>query len=191
MTLLVIYTTLNVCIGKTHRGLWVWEWTIGQTPSCTALNRFAFNFKCIPRRIYVRIQVRVSNRVSTWTKPTTTSSSAPNATNLSHSNAKSKTKVTEQLAQPVKPTAIWWLKLTFGCVGTNSVVWLHDSQLLTLDARILKPDANIQLDTDSDRIFNLKIANIDVSQKGSYKCQVTTLVTKNLDYQLDVLGKSG
>ena len=72
--------------------------------------------------------------------------------------------------------------------GIYSVVWLHENQLISLDDRIIKPDANIQIDSNMEMKFNLKINNLDVLHKGSYKCQITTFVAKNLEYILDVLG---
>ena len=65
---------------------------------------------------------------------------------------------------------------------------MHENQLISLDDKVIKPDSNIKLDTDLEKKFNLKINNLDMSHKGAYKCQITTLNAKNMDYNLDVLG---
>lgn len=71
--------------------------------------------------------------------------------------------------------------------GTYSVIWMYENQLISLDDKIIRPDSNIQMDTDLSQRFNLKLGHVDTANKGAYKCQISTLVAKNLDYNLDIL----
>lgn len=72
--------------------------------------------------------------------------------------------------------------------GSLSVAWLHDNQLISLNDQVIIPDSNILLDTDSSNKFNLKLENVDINDKGSYRCQIISKATKNLEYNLDILG---
>lgn len=72
--------------------------------------------------------------------------------------------------------------------GRNSVIWSFESDTLSTNDRIVKLDSNYQLNTDSETKFNLIINNVDISQTGSYKCQVTARSSLNLYYDLTVVG---
>lgn len=79
----------------------------------------------------------------------------------------------------------------FECYVQNkdsiSIAWLHENQLISLNEQVLVPDSNLELITDSQSKFNLKIKSIDTSHKGLYRCQIISKMTKNLEYNLDVL----
>lgn len=71
--------------------------------------------------------------------------------------------------------------------GSYSVAWMYENQLISLDDKVIRPDSNIQIDSDLTQKFNLKLSHVDTANKGSYRCQISTLVARNLEYQLDVL----
>ena len=72
--------------------------------------------------------------------------------------------------------------------GKHSVIWLYENQLVSVDDRVIKPDASIRLDTDLSSRFNLRVASVDPSSnKGVYTCQVATKQARNLEYTLEVL----
>jgi hypothetical protein len=71
--------------------------------------------------------------------------------------------------------------------GSFYVMWYDDNGIVSLNSQVIKPDPNIQIDTDSEYKFNLRINNVNANNKGSYKCQISTLKASNLDYNLDVL----
>ena len=73
--------------------------------------------------------------------------------------------------------------------GRFSVIWMDESGVVSFNDQLVKPDSNIILATDSNYKFNLKISHVGLSHKGSYKCQISTLKVKNLDYNLDILSK--
>lgn len=79
----------------------------------------------------------------------------------------------------------------FECYVQNkdsvSIAWLHENQLISLNDQVLVPDSNLELITDSRNKFNLKIKSVDTSHKGLYRCQIISKLTKNLEYNLDVL----
>ncbi len=81
--------------------------------------------------------------------------------------------------------------VTFECYiknkGSYSVVWMHEGQLISFDDKVIKPDANLNIDSDSTHKFNLILKNVNKNYKGSFKCQISTIVAQNLDYSLDVL----
>lgn len=68
-----------------------------------------------------------------------------------------------------------------------SIAWLHNNQLLSLDSKILKPDSNLFIDSDSQTKFNLHIKYLEIYHRGTYTCQIVTSGSKNLEYTLDVL----
>jgi len=68
-------------------------------------------------------------------------------------------------------------------------MWYDDNGIVSLNGQVIKPDPNILIETDSEYKFNLRINNVVANNKGSYKCQISTLKAKNLDYNLDVLSK--
>lgn len=68
-----------------------------------------------------------------------------------------------------------------------AVSWLHNDDVLSYDSRLVKPDPKFRIDSDGERRFNLIIADLETSKKGTYVCQIITLVTKRLEYKLDVL----
>lgn len=74
--------------------------------------------------------------------------------------------------------------------GSYSVAWLYENQLISLDDKVIRPDANIQLDSDQTSKFTLKLSHVDLNNKGSYKCQISTLVARNLEYNLDILSNN-
>ena len=71
--------------------------------------------------------------------------------------------------------------------GENNVAWLFEDQILSVDGLLIKSNANIEIDTNKEDKFNLKFNNLSISQRGLYKCQITTLNAINLVYNLDVL----
>jgi len=71
--------------------------------------------------------------------------------------------------------------------GAYSVAWMYENQLISLDDKLIRPDANLKIDSDSNQKFNLKLTHVDSNNKGSYRCQISTLVAKNLEYNLDIL----
>lgn len=68
-----------------------------------------------------------------------------------------------------------------------SVIWMFENQLISLDGTVIRPDPNIKLDTDLITKFNLRLAHVSEKNKGSYKCQISTMTAQNLEYDLDVL----
>ena len=72
--------------------------------------------------------------------------------------------------------------------GAFYVMWYDDNGIVSLNGQVIKPDPNILIETDSEYKFNLRINNVNENNKGSYKCQISTLKAKNLEYNLDVLG---
>ncbi len=73
--------------------------------------------------------------------------------------------------------------------GEYSIAWMYEKQILSLNGMIVKPTANIKIDTDSKRKFNLVITNVDASQRGTFTCQIISSGVNNLDYNVDVLGE--
>ena len=73
--------------------------------------------------------------------------------------------------------------------GVFSVIWMFENQLISLNNQLIRPDSNIKIDSDNNKKFNLRIARVNENYKGTYKCQISTLITQNLEYKLDVLGK--
>lgn len=67
------------------------------------------------------------------------------------------------------------------------VAWLYDDQIVSVDDLLFKANTNIEIDTDKENKFNLKFNDLEISQKGTYKCQITTKNASNLVYNLDVL----
>ena len=74
--------------------------------------------------------------------------------------------------------------------GVFSVIWMFENQLISLNNQLIRPDSNIKIDSDNNQKFNLRISRVNENYKGSYKCQISTLISQNLEYKLDVLGKS-
>ena len=73
--------------------------------------------------------------------------------------------------------------------GNFYVNWYDENGIISLNGQVIKPDPNILVETDANYKFNLRISNVGVNHKGSYKCQIATLKAENLDYNLDVLSK--
>lgn len=82
-------------------------------------------------------------------------------------------------------------EVEFECYVKNkaaySVLWMFNNQLISLDGKVIRPDPNIKLDTDLITKFNLRLKNVNEHNKGNYKCQISTLIAQNLEYELDVL----
>ncbi len=73
----------------------------------------------------------------------------------------------------------------------DTVSWMHKDGLLTLDNIVVNKYIDIEIDTNSESKFNLKINKVDSTHNaGLYKCQIVTHETKNLEYNLEVLGKT-
>lgn len=71
--------------------------------------------------------------------------------------------------------------------AANSVIWLFNDQFISLNGQVVRPDPNIKLDTDLISKFNLRLSNVSPQHSGQYKCQISTLIAQNLEYNLDVL----
>lgn len=71
--------------------------------------------------------------------------------------------------------------------GAYSIAWMYENQLISLDDKLIRPDSNLKIESDSIQKFNLKLTHVDSNNKGSYRCQISTLVAKNLEYNLDIL----
>lgn len=68
-----------------------------------------------------------------------------------------------------------------------SVLWMFNNELISLDGKIIKPNPNLKLDTNLVTKFNLRLLHVNPLDKGSYKCQISTLVAQDLVYDLDIL----